>query len=320
MSFQWPLALVGLVLVPLLVALYVLHDRRRTASAARFGNPALLPNVVDRRPGWRRHLPLAVLLVALAAMIVGVARPHATVSVRREQATVILAVDISRSMQATDVRPSRLAAARAAAKAFLRKVPEKFRVAVVSFGSRAVVAVPPTEDRALVEEALDDLRPGEGTALGDAVAIAAELARRQRSADGTVPPAAVLLISDGAQNGGRISPQAAVRRARALRMPVYTVLVGTQAGVVEARLPGGFRATIRVPPRPDTLRAVARTTGGGFFTATSDTRLREVYERLGSRLGHRRQSREVTDLFAGGSAALLLAGGALSALWFRRLP
>jgi Ca-activated chloride channel family protein len=320
MSFQWPLALVGLVLVPLLVALYLLHDRRRTAYAARFGNPALLPNVVDSRPGWRRHLPLALLLVALAAMIVGVARPHATVSVRRQEATVILALDVSRSMRATDVRPTRLAAARAAAKAFLRKVPERYRVAVIAFGSRAVLAVPPTQDREVVEDAIDKVRPSEGTALGDAVALAARMAQRQRRGDGSIPPAAMLLISDGAQNGGSTSPQAAARRAKATRMPVYAALVGTQAGVVRVTLPGGFRAIVRVPPRPDTLRMVARTTGGELFTAPSDRRLREVYEKLGSRLGRHRETREVTDLFAGGSAALLLAGGALSALWFRRLP
>jgi Ca-activated chloride channel homolog len=320
MSFEWPLALAGLAAVPLLAGLYVFHERRRREAVARFGSPSLLPNVVDRRPGLRRHVPLAVLLVALAAMIVGVARPHATVTVNREEATVVLALDVSRSMKATDVKPSRLAAARAAAKAFLGKVPEKFQVALVSFASRAVVVVPPTEDRSLVEDGLDALRPGEGTALGDAVAISARLGHPPHAPEANQPPSAVLLISDGAQMGGATPPERAVKLAKSLHVPVYTVLVGTEGGVVEARIAGGFRATIRVPPNPDTLRAVAKATGGQFYTATSDTRLREVYERLGSRLGHRRKSREVTDLFAGGSAALLLAGGALSALWFRRIP
>jgi Ca-activated chloride channel homolog len=320
MTFDWPIALLGLIAVPLLVALYVLHDRRRTSYAARFGNPALMPNVVDRAPGRRRHLPLALLLVALAAMVVGVARPHATVKVKREEATVILAVDVSRSMKATDVRPSRLEAARFASHAFLRKIPEKFRVGVVSFASRAAVALPPTHDRALARTALSSLRPGEGTAIGDAVQLSAELGQRQRASDGSRPPRAVLLISDGARVGGRILPQAAAQRARTLRVPVYTVLVGTPNGVVEETLPGGFRATIRVPPSPATLQMVARTTGGQFFTALNDERLRQVYEKLGSRLGHREESREITDFFAGGSAALLLAGGALSMLWFRRVP
>jgi Ca-activated chloride channel family protein len=320
MSFESPLILIALAVVPVLVALHVLRDRRRRAFAARFTNPVLLPNVVDRAPGWRRHLPFAVLLVALAAMVVGVARPHAVVNVKREEATVVLAIDVSRSMQAMDVRPTRMEAALGAAAVFLRKVPEKFRVSVVSFASRATVAVPPTQDRALVEEALASLHPGEGTALGDAVTLALRLAQRQRRADGTVPPTAILMISDGAQMGGRTTPQAAARRARTLHVPIYTVLVGTEAGVVERRLRGGFREIIRVPPSPETLQRLAQATRGRFFTATNDTRLREIYERLGSRLGHRKQRREITDYFAGGSAALLLAGGALAALWFRRLP
>jgi Ca-activated chloride channel family protein len=287
---------------------------------ARFANLALLPNLVDRAPGWRRHLPVAILLVALAAMVVGVARPHANVSVPREEATVILAIDVSRSMAAKDVEPSRLGAARAAANAFLRKVPEKFRVGVVSFASRAVVAVPPTADRSLVRAALAALRPGEGTALGDAIALSAQLGQRERTADGTSPPTAVLLISDGTRMGGRTTPQASSQRARSQRIPVYTVVLGTENGTVEQTLTGGFRQIVQVPPSPDTLRQVAQTTGGLFFTAKNDARLRDVYQRLGSRIGHRRESREMTDIFAGGSAALLLAGGALSALWFRRVP
>ena len=320
MTFQSPLALLGLLVVPLLVAAYVRHERGRASYVARFANLALLPNLVDRAPGWRRHLPVAILLVALAAMVVGVARPHATVSVPREEATVILAIDVSRSMAAKDVTPSRLGGARAAANAFLRKVPEKFRVGVVSFASRAVVAVPPTADRSLVRAALVALRPGEGTALGDAIALSAQLGQRERRADGTRPPTAVLLISDGTRMGGRTTPQASSQRARSQRIPVYTVVLGTENGTVEQTLTGGFRQIVQVPPSPDTLRQVAQTTGGLFFTARNDARLRDVYVRLGSRIGHRRESREMTDVFAGGSAALLLAGGALSALWFRRVP
>jgi len=319
-TFQSPLALLGLLVVPLLVAAYVRHERGRGSYVARFANLALLPNLVDRAPGWRRHLPVAILLVALAAMVVGVARPHATVSVPREEATVILAIDVSRSMAAKDVEPSRLGGARAAANAFLRKVPEKFRVGVVSFASRAVVAVPPTADRSLVRAALAALRPGEGTALGDAIALSAQLGQRERRADGTRPPTAVLLISDGTRMGGRTTPQASSQRARSQRIPVYTVVLGTENGTVEQTLTGGFRQIVQVPPSPDTLRQAAQTTGGLFFTARNDARLRDVYVRLGSRIGHRRESREMTDVFAGGSAALLLAGGALSALWFRRVP
>lgn len=320
MTFEWPLALAGLAAVPLLAALYVLRERRRNEVVARFTTPGLLPNLVDAAPRWRRHLPLAVLLVALGAMIVGVARPHATVSVQREQATVILAVDVSLSMRAKDVRPSRLIAARSAARAFLDKMPKKFRVGIVGFSGRAFVALPPTEDRVLARNALDSLHPAEGTALGDAIALGTQLGRRQRASDGTIPPTAILVISDGAQMSGQTTPDAAAQRAREAHIPVYAILVGTENGVVTVTLTGGFRAQIRVPPSPETLRTLTQATGGRFFTARNDSRLRQVYEKLGSRLGHRKQSREITDYFAGGSAALLLVGGALSAFWFRRIP
>jgi len=319
-SFQWPLALLGLAVLPVAALLYVRRDRRRAERASPFTTPALLPNLVTHSPGRRRHVPFVVLLVALAALVVGAARPHAAVTTRSEEATVILAVDVSRSMAAMDVRPTRLAAARAAAIAFLDKVPERYRVGVVGFASRATPALPPTADRSLARTALRSLRPGLGTALGDAVDLSARLGRRARSRDGKVPPTAVLLISDGANEGGRVSPGAAARRARRLHVPVYTVVVGTPNGEVRRPLPGGATEIVRVPPRPATLRTVARTTGGRSFTARNDARLREVYEGLGSRLAHRTTKREVTDVFAAGSGALLLVAGSLSTLWFRRLP
>jgi Ca-activated chloride channel homolog len=319
LSFSSPWVLVALLAVPLLVLAYVWYERRRTTDAARFTNPALLPNLVDARPRWRRHLPLAVLLVALTAMIVGVARPHATVSVPRETATVLIAIDASLSMQAQDVKPSRLAVAEGAAKAFIAKVPKKFRIGLVSFTGRPFVILPPTQDRTLAAQALSSIRSGDGTALGDAVKLSVDLARQQR-ADGRAVPAALLVISDGAQMSGRTTPQAAAQLAREHHVPVYAIVLGTADGVVNVPLAGGYKEQIRVPPNPDLLREVTQTSGGELFTATSDSRLREVYERLASRLGHKRQSRELTDVFAGGSGALMLVGGALSLLWFRRIP
>jgi Ca-activated chloride channel homolog len=319
-SFQSPLALIGLVLVPVLVGVYVVRERRRQSYAIRFTTPGLLPNLVDAAPHWRRHLPLALLMVALAAMIVGVARPHASVSVQREEATVLIAIDSSLSMSSQDIRPSRLIAAQRAAQAFVERMPKKFRVGVIGFTGRAYVAVPPTEERGLVRSALKSLRSGQGTALGDAVALGNRLARAERTSDGTIPPTAMLVISDGAQMSGRTTPAIAAAQARSLHIPVYTVVVGTPDGVVNVPLAGGYQAQLRVPPSPETLRSVARLTGGQFFTAPDQEGLRQIYEKLGSRLGHRRESREITDLFAGGSAAFLLFGGALSALWFRRVP
>jgi Ca-activated chloride channel family protein len=320
MSFQSPLALIGLVLVPVLVGLYVVRERRRQSYATRFTTPGLLPNLVDVAPGWRRHLPLALFVVALAAMIVGVARPHASVSVQREEATVLIAIDSSLSMSSQDIRPSRLIAAQRAAQAFVDGMPKKFRVGVIGFTGRAYVAVPPTEERGLVRSALRSLKSGQGTALGDALALGSRLARAERTSDGAIPPTAMLVISDGAQMSGRTTPEVAAAQAKSLHIPVYTVVVGTPDGVVNVPLAGGYQAQLRVPPNPETLRSVARLTGGQFFTATDQARLRQIYEKLGSRLGHRRESREITDLFAGGSAAFLLFGGTLSALWFRRVP
>jgi Ca-activated chloride channel homolog len=320
MTFSSPFVLVALVAVPVLVGLYVLHEQRRRAAGARFAALGLLPNLVEHVPAWRRHLPVAILLTALAAMIVGVARPHATVTVKRKEAAIILALDVSRSMSATDVRPSRFAAARSSATEFVDEVPKEYRIGVIAVGSNATVALPPTTDRALAHASLNSLRRSEGTALGDAVAAAVDIGRKQRTSGGAAVPTAVLVISDGSNQGSRVTPQAAAARARTAHIPVYTVLVGTRDGVVDRTLTGGYREQIRVPASPETLRQIAQTTQGKFFTAPNAERLRQVYKELGTRLGHQRKSREVSDVFAGGSALLLLVGGAFSALWFRRLP
>ena len=317
MRFDWPLALVALALLPVLVALYVDRDRRRVASQAEFGNPALLPNVVDRSPGRLRYLPALTLLVALVFLIVGVARPHATVSVKREEATVILAMDSSRSMKANDVEPTRLDAARIAAKTFLDQVPKKFRVGVVSFATRAAVGVAPTQDRALVATALDTLTPGEGTAIGDAVALGLRVGQPPQGSGAPVPPRAIVLISDGVQDGGRIKPTDAAQQARKQGVPVYTVLVGTADGVLEENLPGGLRRIIHVPTSPETLQQVARDSGGQYFAAPDAQQLSKVYEDLGSRLGTRNEDREITDVFAALAASLLLVSGLTSAFLLR---
>jgi Ca-activated chloride channel family protein len=319
MSFESPWTLLLLLAIPVLVAAYLLRDRARARFAGRWTTPALLPNLVDRAPGRKRHLPIAILAVALAALIVGVARPHAVVSVPREEATVMLAMDTSRSMGADDIKPSRLVAAQAAADHFVDLLPKRFRIGIVSFSSRAQLALGPTSDRALAHRALATLRPQEGTAIGDAVRLAARLGLRQRAEDGSTPPTSILLISDGARDGGRTTPAAAAREARRLKVPVYTVSLGTPEGVVQHQLPGGYVETIRVPPSPSTLRLLARSTGGQFFTAATDEQLKTVYDGLGSRLGHTRRSREITDLFAAGGAVLLIAGAGLSAFWFRRV-
>jgi Ca-activated chloride channel homolog len=307
------------------VAVYALVERRRARGAAVFGNPNLLPNLVERSPGWRRHVPAAVLLLALALMLVGLARPRASWSVPQENATVVLAIDTSRSMAAKDVKPTRLDAARNAVDAFLDELPSKYRVGVVSFASDARVVAPATHDRLFVRKAVAELRVGEGTALGDAISRALDVGG-VASTQAPPPtgqrhsPLTIVVLSDGKDMGSRIPPLSAAQRARALGVPVHTIAFGTPKGIVDVRQPSGYIEHIQVPPDPGTLRQIATTTGGRFFTAPTAQALRTVYADLGRRIGHAKRGREVTVAFAAGAAVLLLFGGGLSAFWFRRLP
>jgi Ca-activated chloride channel family protein len=318
MSFGRPEMLIALVAVALLAVLWWLLDRRRVDDAARFTAPALLPNLVGARPGRRRVLPFALLLAGITVLTVAAARPHARVRVPRHEATILLAIDVSRSMTARDVAPTRGAAARTAADAFLAKIPDVYKVGVIGVGSRAFVAIPPTIDRALVHDAMTSLTQSEGTALGDAIALGVRIAKRQRTSDGFVPPTSMLLISDGARDGGRTGPLVAARRARAAHMPVSTVLIGTPNGIVNVPLTGGYKEQIRVPANPGALKKIASLSGGRFYRARSATALTAVYKELATRVGHTTTNREIADVFAGGGIVLLLASVALSLTWFRR--
>lgn len=322
MSFAWPMALLGLLLVPALAALAWAAEGRRRRDAERYGTPALVAASLPRVPGRRRFLPLAIALCALAVMLVGLARPHANLSVPRREATVMLALDTSRSMAATDVSPSRFAAARRAAEAFLEAVPSGYSVGIVSFSTSAQVVLRPTTDREQARAALRELRFGSGTAIGEAIARAVAAVRPDAAAgappSGAAVPATVLLLSDGAQTSEGLSPAAAATQARRLGVPVNTVALGTRDAVVTVPLPGGLEQQVTVPPDARTLRAVAERTGGRFYEAADAARLKEVYEELGSRLGRRDSRTEVTAAFAGGAAALLLLASGLSMLWSRR--
>jgi Ca-activated chloride channel family protein len=325
MSFASPLALWSLVLVPLAAAVYIWLQRRRVRGASEFVSPALFPNVVDQVPGWRRHLPIALLLLAVATMLVGFARPHATISERSEEATVVLAIDTSRSMGAKDVAPTRLAAAQASARRFLAGVPKRYRVAVVAFSSQPQVVSAPTTDRAFVTTAINDLRVGQGTALGDGLANAIQVATGRpagkKAPAGSKPaPSAILVISDGAQDGGLVQIPEAIKRARAAKIPIFTALLGTPDGIVNIPLVGGYNEQVRVPTNPGAMRTVALQTGGKYYAAPTQADLSSVYRDLKSRLGHTNKDEEITVAFAAAGALLLLAGSMLSALWFRRIP
>lgn len=319
MSFIWPLALVGLLLVPAAAATYVYADRRRRRDAARFGNPALLAGLVVAPPRWRRHVPVGLALAALSLLLVGMARPEATMSVQKEEATVVLAIDTSRSMAADDVKPSRLDAARTAAAAFLEKVPEAYRVGIVAFSTRAQVVLPPTQDREAAQAALLALRLGSGTSVGDAIERSVTLVRPQgRPAGENAVPATVLLLSDGRHTAGPPLPLPAAQRAKRLGVPVSTVAFGTREAVVQVPLQGGLRQRVVVRPDAETLKRVAAATGGKAYAAEDAAKLQQVYRELGSRLASERKPREITSAFAAGAAVLLVAGAALSTLWFRR--
>jgi Ca-activated chloride channel family protein len=324
MSFASPSSLLWLLAVPVLVGIYVVAARRRRRAAARFANPALVPNLVPDSPGWRRHVPSVIVLVSLAVLVVGIARPHVVRDVTRNEATIVLAIDTSRSMAATDVEPSRFAAARAEAEAFLETVPEEYAVGIVSFATSADPVLPPTLDREAARVALRELRLGSGTALGTAVTRAVDIALGQREEEarptqqGEKSPATVLVLSDGAQTSGELRPLAAAQRARRLGVPVSAVAVGVGDAVVEVPLPGGLKQRVVVPPEPQALRQIAQTTGGTFVPSPGAGPLDGVYEELGTRLAKDRKRVEVTSAFAAGGALLLLLGGALSSHWFRR--
>jgi Ca-activated chloride channel family protein len=302
MSFAAPLFLLGLLALPAGVALHLLAQRRRRRYAVRFPGAPVAALAASASP--RRHVPSALLALAVAGLVLALARPETTVAVPVERASVVLVTDTSRSMTATDVAPDRLEAARSAAERFLDEAPEELRVGAVAFSDVARVLQPPTTEHEQVRAALAGLTADGGTATGDGLAAALE------TLDGGEdrPPAAVVLLSDGKQTAGRD----AVTVAREGGVPVYTVALGTPDGVVDGIL--------RVPPDPEALRQIAGASGGQAFEASDGDELTAVYERLGSQLGTREETREVTAAFA--AAGLLLLGGALvgSVRGFGRLP
>jgi Ca-activated chloride channel homolog len=316
-SFQSPLLLLALLALPVAALLYRAHSRRGERAVAAFANPALLDSVAPHRPGWRRHAPYALYALALAGLALALARPEITVAVPDERASIVLATDTSGSMQATDVPPSRLVAAREAGLDFLDGVPREVRVGGVIFNHTVQSIKPPATDRAEVRQALERLRPSGGTATGEALARALSLVR-DAGTRGRPAPAAIVLLSDGASTHGR-DPLPLAEEAARLKVPIYTVALGTDAGTIEVDTPNGVE-TRAVPPDRETLGRLADTSGGRYFEADDRPELNEVYERLGSQVAKRDEPREITAAFAGAGVLLLLGGGGLSLHWFRRLP
>lgn len=311
-----------LVLLPVALAIgYLIAQRRHNRHAVRFTNLELLDKVAPERPGWRRHLPAGLLVAALAVLSIAAARPVTTVLVPSERATVVLAIDTSISMEAVDVEPNRLEAARHAALDFVDEVPEEVRIGVIAFSGSVTVLSNPTDDRAETRRAIESMELSEGTAIGEAIFAALRLIATDaeeldaEELDGGEPPAAtILVLSDGETVVGRpneLAAEAAVEQT----IPVSTIGFGTDTGTVTYQ-----GETIPVPVNEEALQAVADTTGGRFFDADSAEDLNQVFDTLGTQVGRVEEEREVTDRF--GIAALVLATLAAAAgiAWFARIP
>ena len=340
MTFGHPLLLVTLLVPAVAAVAFVLLERRPARYPVSFTNLDVLAAVAAGGPRWRRYAAPALFLLTLAALCVALARPHRTSRVIDERATVILVIDASRSMESTDVKPTRLAAAELAARTFLERVPSRLRVALIVFSGDVQVAAPPTTDHDLVRAAIDDVGNYSGfggTAIGDAIARAVELGQQAVRGDvatlsAVKPPARVrsvrglvtiVFLSDGRQNRGVLPPLEGAARAKAAGIPVFTIALGTSGGGgfgggLGGGL-GGFGFGNRAPD-PRTLRAIARATGGEFFRARSAGTVRDAYLKLGSHLGRRSGKTEVTYAFLIGAAVLLVGAGAASAAWSPRIP
>ncbi len=313
MTFLAPARLWLLALPVLLAAAYVAVQFRRPKYAVRFTNVELLDRVAPDRPGWRRHLPALVLLAALGALVLSIARPARAVEVPREEATVVLALDVSLSMGAEDVDPTRIEAAQAAARDFVGMVPDELRLGLVAFSGNAASLVAPTTERAPLLAAIGNLTLGEGTAIGEAIFTALDALVVDRP-DAEELGAAIVVLSDGETTVGR-PDAAAVEAALARGVPVSTVAFGTDAGFVVVQ-----GETIPVPINEAALEAVATATGGQAFTADSAGELTSILEGVGAEVGFETEQREIGDWFAGLGLLLGAAAAAGSMAWFSRLP
>jgi Ca-activated chloride channel family protein len=353
MTFGHPLLLLTLLAIPLVFGVQRLAVRRRRMQySVRFTNVAVLAPLVSGRP-WRRLVPGGLFLVAIAALCVALARPHVASAVPTGNATVVLVLDCSGSMQAEDVKPTRLAAAQRAIHSFLDEVPSQLKVGLILFAAEADVATPPTTDHALVGQAVDDaafFQGFGGTAIGDAIAAAVKVGQQTSAAgrhaassgrsiaahtarDPKKSLVSILFLSDGHQTRGILQPLQGAELARRAGFPVYTVALGTTGNTtLRGGFPGGNGAGSGgffgnglpgaggLAPDPVTLRAIAKLTGGEFFRANSAGAVQSAYSKLGSSIGRTKGHTEVTGDFLAGAAIVLVLAGILSALWAPRLP
>lgn len=315
--FLAPVWLWLLLAVAGLAVVYTVMQLRRTRYAVRFTNTALLSSLVPHRPGWRRHLAFAVLLLALATLTLGMAKPTTSVKVPRDRATVVMAIDVSLSMQATDVAPSRIEAAKQAAKEFVKLLPPRINLGLVTFAGTATVQVSPTTDRDAVSRAIDAIQLRESTAIGEAIYSCLDAihsaATQAQAAGKEDAPAAIVLMSDGDSKQGRPVSSASTA-ARAAKVPVSTIAFGTEDGTVDI---GGD--LVPVPADRVTLSRIAQETGGVYHAAVSAEELRDVYRDLGSQIGYTRERQEITRWFVGVALLTCFVGLGLAMFWTNRL-
>ena len=320
-NFLSPGRLWLLLAVAAVAAVYVALQFRRSRYAVRISSMDLLDKVAPSRPGWRRHVVAGVYLLGLAGLVLSFAQPVATEQVPRERSTIVVAIDTSLSMMATDVAPSRLEAAQDAAKDFVEGLPAELNVALIGFAGTAQLLVPPTQDRALVTTAIDGLELEEATAIGDAVRLSVDVIedQAQRTEEGE-PDATVVLISDGETTVG-LPTEDAIPLAQEAGVAVNTIAYGTPDGVITVDEDGdGVGQTARVPVNTEELAGLAADTGGVSRTADSAGDLEQVYADFSSAIGFDEELTDVAYRFAGLSLAVLGVGAGLSLWWLQRLP
>ena len=323
-----------LILVPVLILMYILAQRRRQRYALRYASLSLVKEVLGRGPGWRRHVPPAFFIAGLAMMLFALARPATVVTLPSQEGAVILTMDVSGSMRADDLKPSRIEASKAAARAFVEKQPSGVKIGVVSFSDNAFLVQAPTDDKQAVEAAINRLTPQRGTAIGRALLTSLDAIFEDSNLEGGVPlsstvptptptplpkgvyePAIIVLLTDGENNQGP-RPLDVVDQIIARGVRVYTIGVGTAQGTV-LHIQGRF---IRTRLDEEMLKRVAEATDGTYYNASTEKDLKAIYDNLSTHLVFTKQQTEVTAFFTGAAVALSLIAGALSLLWFNRLP
>lgn len=316
-GFTAPVWFTLLVVAALLLAGYLFVQRRRRKHVMRFTNLDLLEKVAPKRPGWQRHVPAVLLLLALVLLTIGLAGPTAEARVPRNRATVMLAIDVSLSMKATDVTPNRLAAAQVSAKSFAEGLTPGVNLGLVSFAGSATVLVAPTTDRAAVTQAIDSLKLAQATATGEAIAAsmaAIESFGKILSGPEGPPPARIVLMTDGKQTVGRSAFEAAKEAGRA-KMPISTISFGTEHGEIE--IEGDSQP---VPVDDDSMKEIAKLSGGEFYKAASAEQLQKVYDTLGEQIGYETKRADASRpwVVLGTLSAMVAAGSAL--VFGQRLP